>query len=58
MRVTIKINNGQAQLSLTLVTPHYDNQHFLLEFSLVMCSRLASWLIRERIPLQAATFRH
>lgn len=58
MAVALDVKHGQAQLSLRFAEPNNDQQHFLLEFSLVMSSRLASWLIRERIPLQAATFRH
>lgn len=58
MLIGLEVKQGQAQLSLTLNQPNHDHQHFLLEFSLVMSSRLASWLIRERIPLQAASFRH
>jgi AraC-like DNA-binding protein len=54
----LTVENGQAQLSMTLTAPNCDAENFLLEFLLVIWSRLASWLIRQRIPLQAAWFSH
>ena len=54
----VTIENGQAFLWMRLQDPARDADHFLLEFMLVMWSRLAGWLIRERIHLQAAQFRH
>jgi AraC-like DNA-binding protein len=52
----VTAENGQARLWLQESDPALDPDHFLPEFLLVIWSRLAGWLIRHRIPLQAAHF--
>ncbi|MDO8331006.1 MAG: AraC family transcriptional regulator [Fluviicoccus sp.] len=54
----VTVENGQAFLWMRLQDPSRDADHFLLEFMLVMWSRLAGWLVRERIHLQGAHFIH
>ncbi len=54
----VTVENGQACLWMAERDAARDPEHFLLEFLLVMWSRLAGWLVRERITLLAAHFRH
>ncbi len=54
----VTVENGQARLWMAERDPTRDPDHFLLEFLLVMWSRLAGWLVRERITLLAAHFLH
>ncbi|MCJ8170039.1 AraC family transcriptional regulator [Atopomonas sediminilitoris] len=56
-RISLRLEGELAYLSYE-DTGHFDPDHFLCESLLVIWHRLGSWLIGQRIPLQAAHFAY
>lgn len=52
----LKEYHKDAVLSIALTDNHYDKQHFLREFLMVIWHRFPSWLIGEPISLRAVEF--
>jgi AraC-like DNA-binding protein len=51
-------NKHEAILTFKLTKPELDEDHFLVEFFLLVWHRFASWLVRQKIPLKYANFAY
>ncbi|WP_228160529.1 AraC family transcriptional regulator [Marinobacter bohaiensis] len=58
IEITLDLEGGEAELSLTHHHPELDPDRFLVEWLLMVWHRLVGWLIGRKIVLSHATFTH